>query len=235
MGGVALFLAALFFSLNGGPGGSGPEPKAGHGESVGSVADGHGASSSDEDKTGRTRGASDRRAKTDAERGPRFPLVDAVLDDDTLTNHDAALKLRDIVLTEAAPENERLEALAHGLNLDFMAFKGIAVATVLPESVAERYLTELSNQNDYRSEQVEGLLDLLGHPAEGIRSETSDRLAFLIENEELASSPERLKVAAREFLEKLKQAPPPVPVQDDPGAQETPDPASGDPDDEPGR
>lgn len=218
--GVVLFLIALFVSLNGGFGSGVAKPGVDQkvpdasGVSSGAVA-GPEPSSGGSERV-RTKGDGNRRTGSDPEKGPRFPLVDAVLEDESLTNQQSALKLREIVLTEAAPENERLEALAHGLNLDFMAFKGIASAVTLPESVAERYLSELTNQNEHRSEQVEGLMDLMVHPSESVRTDSVDRLAFLIENEELASSPERLKVAAREFLERMKQAPAPEPAPSEP-------------------
>lgn len=231
-GGAVLFLAALFFALNGGSGPkSGTDGDGNQQAAVGMSAQDDSSEAGDSTQPGRTKGATDRSTKADPTKGPRFPLVDAVLEDESLDNHQSALKLRDIVMTEAAPENERLEAIAHGLNLDFMAFKGIARDARLPESVAERYLTELTNQNDFRPEQIDGLMDLLGHPSEGVRGEAADKLAFLIENEELASSPARLKEAAGGFLQKLRAAaevPAQSPSQEAPPADSQPAPAGED-------
>lgn len=137
-----------------------------------------------------------------------FPLVERIISDTAQSNVQAAEALVEIARRSDVSLEERFEALAHGLNLDFKSFSGLAADTNLPVELAQRYLDELLNQNQQPVLQIEGCIALLNHADEGIRSQAMEQLAFLVERESLAESPDDLKTAALAKLEELRKNPP---------------------------
>ena len=157
----------------------------------------------------RTRSGRERLSKASADVDAAiYPHVSRVLSDESIGVDQAAVELLDIVQRADVSEDERLEALSHGLNLDFAAFAAVAADPVLPVPLAERYFAELCNQNDLPEAQIHGCLDLMSHQDEGIRAEAAEQLAFMVEKEELAESPDALRQAAAEHLAKLQNQPP---------------------------
>jgi hypothetical protein len=140
-----------------------------------------------------------------------YPAVSRVLGDESLSVEEAAAELLDVVQRADLSEDERMEALAHGLNLDFQAFAAVAADPALPVPLAERYFAELCNQNELPEAQIHGCLDLLSHQNEEIRTQAAGQLAFLVGKEELADSPDALRQAAAERLAKLHSPEPNAP------------------------
>jgi hypothetical protein len=134
--------------------------------------------------------------------------VDRLLSDTTLSERQAAEGLCGIVRSHELSEDERDEALAHGLNLDFTAFAALATDPSLSEPLAQRYLDALANRSHLPKQQIEGYLGLMSHGEESIRTQALEQLAFLLDDEALAETPGELRRAAVERLEALKLAPP---------------------------
>ena len=147
------------------------------------------------------------RRKANAERsteGRSFPQVERILVNSSLTTDQAAEQLLGIVQRRELSEDERFEAMAHGLNLNFKAFAPAAADPELSAPLAQRYIDELANRNDERQEQIEGCLALMGNADEDIRAQAATQLAFYVEAEELTDKPDDLRKAAAEWVEKLK-------------------------------
>ena len=157
-----------------------------------------------------------------------FPHVDRILDDESITDAQAAAGFLEIVQRPELDEAERYEALAHGLTLDFPTFAALAKDPELPVVLAERLLEDLANRNESRLQQLEGFLALMDHRDEEIRSEATAQLAFLVENEELESSPAELRQFAATRIETLRQAPPEPPTGEpaEETAEETAEPTA---------
>ena len=154
-----------------------------------------------------TRSSLTRTAVKDASVSSQFPQVERLLTDTSLSEHQAAEGLCGIVRSRELSEDERDEALAHGLNLDFTAFAALATDPSLPEPLAQRYLDALANRSHLPKQQIEGYLGLMNHGEESIRTQVLEQLAFLLENEALAETPDELRRAALERFEALKLAP----------------------------
>lgn len=155
-----------------------------------------------------TRSSLTRTAANDASISSWFPQVERLLTDTSLSEHQAAEGLCGIVRSHELSEDERDEALAHGLNLDFTAFAALATDPSLPEPLAQRYLDALANRSHLPKQQIEGYLGLMNHGEESIRTQALEQLAFLLDDEALAETPDELRRAAVERLEALKLAPP---------------------------
>jgi len=138
----------------------------------------------------------------------QFPLVERIISDTTQTDIVAAESLAEIARRTDVPVEERFEALAHGLNLDFKSFANFASDPNLPLELAQRYLDELLNQNRNPALQIEGCVALLNHSDKGMQTQAADQLAFLVEKESLVESHDQLRKAALERLEFLKKNPP---------------------------
>ena len=147
------------------------------------------------------------RRKANAERSTgekSFPQVERILVNSSLTTDQAAEQLLAIVQRRELSEDERFEAMAHGLNLNFKAFTPAAADPELSAPLAQRYIDELANRNDERQEQIEGCLALMGNADEDIRTQAAAQVAFYVEAEPLADQPDELRKAAAEWVEKLK-------------------------------
>lgn len=139
-----------------------------------------------------------------AAEGKRFAQIENILGDSSLTTDQAAEQLLGIVQRTELSVDERLEAMAHGLNLSFKTFAPAAADPALPAPLAQRYIDELANRNETRQEQIEGCLALMGNVDEDIRNQAATQLAFYVEAEPLAGQPDELRKAAAEKIEKLK-------------------------------
>lgn len=155
-----------------------------------------------------TRSSLDRNAVKDESISSQFPQVERLLADDSLSALQTAEGLCGIARSRELSEKERDEALAHGLNLDFGAFAALATDPSLPVTLAQRYFDELANRSHVPQQQIEGYLGLMGHGDEGIRTQATEQLAFVLEDEALAETPEKLRQLALERLQALKLAPP---------------------------
>ena len=158
--------------------------------------------SSSSDRVDRT---ARRKVNAEPSTGERsFPQVERILVDSSLTTDQAAEQLLGIVQRTELSEDERFEAMAHGLNLNFKAFAPAAADPELSAPLAQRYIDELANRNDERQEQIEGCLALMGNANEDIRTQAATQLAFYVEAEALAEQPDELRKAAAAGVEKLK-------------------------------
>ncbi len=155
-----------------------------------------------------TRSSLDRTAVKDKSISSQFSQVERLLTDSSLSMLQTAQGLCGIARSRELSDEERDEALAHGLNLDFGAFAALATDPSLPVTLAQRYFDELANRGHVPQQQIEGYLGLMGHGDEGIRTQATEQLSFVLEDEALAETPEALRRAALERLETLKLAPP---------------------------
>lgn len=144
----------------------------------------------------------------------QFPMVERIVSDTTLTDIVAAERLAEIARRTDVSLEERYEALAHGLNLDFKSFENFASVPNLPLELAQRYLDELLNQNRNPILQIEGCVALLSHSDKGMQTQAADQLAFLLERESLVEFHDELRKAALERLEHLRRDPPIEPPND---------------------
>lgn len=156
----------------------------------------------------KTRSATRRAGELEDRVPGEFPLVERIISDTAQSDIQAAEALLEIARRSDVSLEERFEALAHGLNLDFKSFAGLAAEVNLPLELAQRYLDELLNQNQQPVLQIEGCLALLNHADKDIRSQAMEQLAFLVEKESLAESPDELKTAALAKLEELRKTSP---------------------------
>jgi hypothetical protein len=138
----------------------------------------------------------------------QFPLVERIVSDATQTDSVAADRLAEIARRSDVSVEERYEALAHGLNLDFKSFSNFAMEPDLPLELAQRFFDELLNQNRNPISQIEGCVALLSHSDKGLQTQAADQLAFLVEKESLAESHDELRKAALERLDFLRKNPP---------------------------
>lgn len=146
-----------------------------------------------------------------------FPLVERILSDTTIGDVEAAEGLAEIARRVDISLEERYEALAHGLNLDFKSFSNFVSDPDLPSELAQRYLDELLNQNKNPILQIEGCLALLGHSDQNMQSQAAEQLAFLVEKESLVESRDDLRKAAFERVEYLRKNPSTEVPTDSPG------------------
>jgi hypothetical protein len=137
-----------------------------------------------------------------------FPLVEGILDDESISESAAATALAGIAMRGDLSLDERYEALAHGLNLDFASFGDFPKDPALPLELAQLYLDGLLNHNEGPILQIEGCVALLNHSEEEIRLQARSQLAFLVHDEALVDFPERLAKAAAERIQLLKESPP---------------------------
>lgn len=178
-------------------------------ERIPSVASGHDGRSDGGEGPRKTRSNNRKGGEvTDLVPG-EFPLVERIIADDNQTDIQAAAALAEIARRSDVSLEERFEALAHGLNLDFKSFAGLASEPALPVELAQRYLDELLNQNQHPIFQIEGCLALLSHADKDIQSQAAEQLAFLVEKESLVESPDELRIAASAKMEELRKIPPP--------------------------
>jgi hypothetical protein len=148
----------------------------------------------------------------------QFPQVERLLLDESISETQAAQGLLEIVRNSGLSTEERDEALAHGLNLDFGVFGIMATDPALPLPLAQRYFDELANRNELPRQQIEGYLGLMSHHDEELRTQAADQLAFVLEEEDLAEAPADLRRLALEKLEVLKLQPQQVPAGSEPPA-----------------
>jgi hypothetical protein len=155
-----------------------------------------------------TRSSHNRTATPEEPAAPQFPQVERLLLDQSLSEEQAAAGLFEIARNRELSLEERDEALAHGLNLDFEAFGALATDPTLPLPLAQRYFDELLNRNEAPKKQIEGYLGFMGHGEEEIRTQAAEQLAFVLEDEDLAETPEELRKLAQQRLEVLMLEPP---------------------------
>lgn len=136
---------------------------------------------------------------------PVYPRIEEILANDSLSESQAAVGLLGLVQNRELSVEERDEALAHGLNLDFKVFASLATDSSLPVNLAERMIDELANLNEVPQQQIEGYLGFMNYRDAEIRTQASEDLAFILEDEDLAESPEELRRMALERLEELKK------------------------------
>ena len=164
--------------------------------------------------TRRTRSSVNRVSSEDGEdedpeaEGPRYPLVEQVLDDESITDEVAVQRLLEIVMNRGLSVGERLDAFAHGANLDMNAFRSIAAEPDLPLEIAEDFAMRLDDLPSGSASQIEGYLALLNHLDDGIREQAAEQLAFALEEESLAEDPAALQELAVRRLKELAEAPP---------------------------
>ena len=155
-----------------------------------------------------TRSSINRAATEDGEpAASQFPQVERLLLDESLSETQAAQGLLEIVRNSGLSTEERDEALAHGLNLDFGVFGIMATDPALSLPLAQRYFDELANRNELPRQQIEGYLGLMSHHDEELRTQAADQLAFVLEDEDLAEAPADLRRLALEKLEVIKSEP----------------------------
>lgn len=130
-----------------------------------------------------------------------FPQIERLLGDESISVDEAAKQLSEIAGRKGLPEAERIEAMKHGLNLNFKALAEVVKDPDLPSPMAQLYVEELMNHNQERRGQMEACLSLMGHRDEEIRKQAQDLLAFYLGEESLAENPEELRKAAAEWLE----------------------------------
>jgi hypothetical protein len=133
-----------------------------------------------------------------------FPQIERLLGDESISVDETARQLSEIVGRKGLPEAERLEAMKHGLNLNFKALAEVVKDPDLPSPMAQLYVEELMNHNQERRGQMEACLSLMNHRDEEIRKQAQDLLAFYLGEESLAENPEELRKAAAEWLETQK-------------------------------
>ena len=156
----------------------------------------------------KTRSTQRKNAGSGSRMSGQFPWVERILSDSSRTDLEAAAALSEIARRTDISLDERFEALAHGMNLDFNSFAGFAGEPDLPVELAQRYLDELTNQNRTPILQIEGCVALLDHVHREIREQAAEQLAFMVGKEALAESPAELKQAAAEKLRDLRENPP---------------------------
>lgn len=154
-----------------------------------------------------TRSSLNRTATSEEPAAPQFPQVERLLLDQSLSEEQAAAGLFEIAMNRELSVEERDEALAHGLNLDFGVFGALATDPALPLPLAQRYFDELLNRNEAPQKQIEGYLGLMGHGEEEVRTQATEQLAFVLEDEDHAETPEELRKLAQQRLEVLKLEP----------------------------
>jgi hypothetical protein len=199
LAGVLLLLLALFLAFLGGEGEPQLKPEAAASRRlVRSSA----AEVSKENQERQRAPRPEREAPSEA--ADRFPELERLLGDSSLSPRRTAELLRDLALRKDLAPPKRFEAMAHGLNLNFKAFDSVAADPELPAPMAQRYLEELANRNQARQEQVEGCLALMTNGDPEIRQNASTQLAFYIEAEPLAEQPDELRRAAWAWMEKRK-------------------------------
>ncbi|MEI6176358.1 MAG: hypothetical protein WCS43_05660 [Verrucomicrobiota bacterium] len=138
---------------------------------------------------------------------PTFPLVEAILVDEKITDTQAAVGFREIAQRADVSEPERLQALTHGLNLNFESFAGFAKDKSLPLVLAQKYFDELANLSPSEAFQISGWLDLLSHEDTDISAQAAGKLATAVDDDSLAANPDALRRAAAKHLEMLKSQP----------------------------
>ena len=133
-----------------------------------------------------------------------FPQIERLLGDESISVDETAKQLSEIAGRKGLSEAERIEALKHGLNLNFKALAEVVRDPDLPSPMAQLYVEELMNHNQERRGQMEACLSLMNHRDEEIRKQAQDLLAFYLGEESLAENPEELRKAAAEWLETQK-------------------------------
>lgn len=133
-----------------------------------------------------------------------FPQIERLLGDESISVDEAAKQLSEIAGRKGLSEAERLEAMKHGLNLNFKALAEVVKNPDLPSPMAQLYVEELMNHNQERRGQMEACLSLMNHRDEEIRKQAQDLLAFYLGEESSAENPEELRKAAAEWLETQK-------------------------------
>lgn len=200
--GTLLLVLALFLAFRGGHDGSAPrsgaaaksavpamKPMSAPGATTGVQEEYQAQSKSDE---------------TASSANDSFPQVERVLGNQSIPVDQAAIVLRDISRRKDLPEAERLEAMKHGLNLNFKAFAEVVTDPELPLPMAQRYVDELMNHNEDRQGQTLGCLLLMNHRDEETRKKAQELLAFYLGKESLSEQPEELRKVAAEWMEKQK-------------------------------
>ena len=163
--------------------------------------------SADATKPRATRSSLKRPRNPNSPNADDFPQVERILGDESLTEQQAAREFALMISRKELSLEERDEALAHGLNLDFSAFSALPLDSTLPTALAQRYCYELANRNDMPQQQLEGYLGLMNHPDQEISTQATLQLAFQLENDELAENPAELKRLATEQISLLKMTP----------------------------
>lgn len=164
------------------------------------------AGSESNKEKGKTARHRDQNQEQGAAKVPPSAEVDAILVDESLTEEQAASKLRDIAGDASFPLPQREEALQHGLNLGPAAFGDFAEGQVdLPRELAEPLLQAMINFNESPVDQIRTYLALKNHADPEIAEQALEMLAFMVEDDERKETPERLEQLAREKIQMLSQ------------------------------
>ena len=134
--------------------------------------------------------------------------VDEILSDQSITDEEAARRLRRIVENLSQPLKSRMEALQHGVTLSLPSFSGLAEQQPqLPVELAEIFLPEVMNWNDSPVDQVRTYLAWLDHPAEEIAAQSLENLRFMLEDDQAQETIQRLRQLAQEKIKELQSNP----------------------------
>lgn len=137
---------------------------------------------------------------------PSSAEVDAILVDESITDEQAAQKLREIAADDSFPLPQREEAMQHGLNLQPSVFGGFAeTQSDLPVELAQPLLQSMINFNESPLDQIRTYLALKDHTDPEIAQQAWEMLAFMLKDDERKETPERLEQLAREKIEELSQ------------------------------
>jgi hypothetical protein len=189
---------------SGSGGDAGSEPAA-------AIVDGAGASEEDESSGSRSSSGRDRqpdKPSATAEQDHSSTDVDQIISDQSITDDEAARRLRGIVENPSLPLTTRMEALQHGVTLSLPTFTGLAEKQPdLPVELAEIFLPEVLNWNDSPADQVRTYLAWMDHPDQEIAAQSLESLRFMLADDEEKESPERLKQLAQEKIKELLAQP----------------------------
>lgn len=109
------------------------------------------------------------------------PEVDMILTDTSITDDEAARRLRRLVEDSSIRMSSRGEALVHGLNLSIDRFADIAEqSSDLPYELAEIFLAEMMNRNEVPVIQLRSYLALMNHPEKEIANQSLEQLRFSV-------------------------------------------------------
>ncbi|MEY3393935.1 MAG: hypothetical protein RL346_171 [Verrucomicrobiota bacterium] len=109
--------------------------------------------------------------------------LESLLNNQTLSNQEAAEQLLGIVRDKRLSDEVRAEALGHGVILELPVFAGLAGDTELPLVLADTLLTHVINANHDPALQIRAYRDFLNHPSAEIRDEAQRMLAFVLEDD----------------------------------------------------
>lgn len=127
------------------------------------------------------------RRSASRDREPSTPDASArlerILANDGISIPAAAVMLHDMAVDSSLPVEVRLDALAHGLNLDITPFARFAETPGLPAALAAEFLEEVMNCNESPELQIHCYMALLNHPDPEVSEDAAETLAFLMEDD----------------------------------------------------